>query len=81
MDKKVNVYSTATCPYCTMVKNFLTQNNVPFENFDVGKDREKGTEMVQKSGQMGVPVVDIDGQIIVGFDKTAITKALGLNDV
>ena len=78
MEKKVSVYSTATCPYCTMVKNFLTQNNIPFESFDVGNDREKADEMVKKSGQMGVPVVDIDGEIIVGFDKPAITKALGL---
>jgi glutaredoxin-like YruB-family protein len=80
MDKKVSVYSTATCPYCAMVKNFLKQNNIPFESFDVGQDREKATEMVQKSGQMGVPVIDIEGQIIVGFDKPAITKALGLQN-
>ncbi|MBN1902804.1 NrdH-redoxin [Candidatus Sumerlaeota bacterium] len=78
MVNKVTVYSTAACPYCAMVKNYLTQNKIQFDNYDVGKNREKAMEMVQKSGQMGVPVVDIDGRIIIGFDKPAITKALGL---
>jgi len=76
--KKVIVYSTSTCPYCAMAKNFLTENKVPFENIDVGKDRETAKLMIQKSGQMGVPVIDIDGKIIIGFDKSAITKELGL---
>ena len=76
--KKVIVYSTSTCPYCAMAKNFLTENKIPFENIDVGKDREAAKLMIQKSGQMGVPVIDIDGKIIIGFDKSAITKELGL---
>ena len=78
MDKKVIVYSTSTCPYCNKLKSFLKENNIPFENIDVGENREAAKEMVQKSGQMGVPVIDIDGEIIVGFDKPAITKALGM---
>ena len=76
--KKVKVYSTATCPYCRMLKDFLNEKQVPFENVDVGQDREAVKEMREKSGQMGVPVVDIEGKIIVGFEKDAITKELGL---
>jgi len=78
MEKKITVYSTATCPYCAMVKNFLKDNNINFENKDVGQDHQAAREMVEKSGQMGVPVVDIDGEFIVGFNKPAIVKALGL---
>ncbi len=57
----------------------LKKNNIQFENIDVGVDPKAGQEMIEKSGQMGVPVLDIDGQIIVGFDKDAISRALGLN--
>ena len=76
--KNVKVYSTATCPYCRMLKDFLNEKKVPFENVDVGQDREAVKEMREKSGQMGVPVVDIEGKIIVGFEKDAIIKELGL---
>jgi len=76
--KKVKVYSTSSCPYCKMLKLFLDENNVPYDDFDVGMDREKLKEMVEKSGQMGVPVTDIDGKIIVGFDKDAIRQELGI---
>ena len=78
MAQKVIVYSTATCPYCIMIKNFLTEQKIPFENIDVGKDREAAKAMIEKSGQMGVPVVDIDGTIIIGFNKPEIIKALGI---
>jgi len=78
MDKKVVVYGTPTCPFCTKVKEFLRENNVNFENIDVSIDPAKGEEMIKKSGQMGVPVIDIEGKIIIGFDKDAITKELGL---
>jgi len=61
-----------------MTKEFLKKNNIQFENIDVGINRDAGKEMMDKSGQMGVPVLDIDGQIIVGFDKDAISKALDL---
>jgi len=74
----VKVYSTSTCPYCTMAKEFLKKNNIQFENIDVGINRQTSQEMMDKSGQMGVPVLDIDGEIIVGFDKDAISKALGI---
>ena len=76
--KTVKVYSTATCPYCQMLKDFLNEKKVPFENVDVGANREAAIEMRDKSGQMGVPVLDIEGKIIVGFDKAAISKELGL---
>jgi len=78
MGKKVIVYSTSTCPYCVGVKQFLKGHSIEFEDIDVGIDQQKGQEMIQKSGQMGVPVVDIDGEIIVGFDKAKIQTALGL---
>ncbi len=77
MDKKVVVYSTPTCPYCLKTKQFLKDNNVDFEDIDVSADQNKAQEMVQKSGQMGVPVVDIEGEVIVGFDREKISRALG----
>lgn len=77
MAKTVKVYTTSTCPYCTMVKTFLKEKNISFEEIDVGRDRIAAKEMVNKTGQMGVPVVDIDGKIIVGFDKEAISHELG----
>lgn len=75
---KVTVYSTSTCPYCTMAKDFLKENKVEFEEIDVSENEEKAKEMVQKSGQMGVPVLDIDGEIIIGFDKEKIKELLKL---
>jgi glutaredoxin-like YruB-family protein len=78
MNKNVKVYSTATCPYCKMVKEYLKENNIEFEDIDVGADSDAAQQMVEKSGQMGVPVVEIDGVIIVGFNKPAIAKELGL---
>ena len=73
---KVKVYSTPTCPYCHMAKAFLRQNKVAFEDIDVSKDREKAKEMVEKSGQMGVPVIEVGSKLIVGFDKEALKKLL-----
>lgn len=74
----VKVYSTPTCPWCTRVKEFLTQNNIEFENVDVSTDRASAQEMVQKSGQMGVPVVDVDGEMVVGFDEGRLKELLNL---
>ena len=74
--KKVIVYSTPTCPYCVMAKNYFKENNVPFEDVDVSADQSKAREMVQKSGQMGVPVIDIDGQVIVGFRPDVFEELL-----
>lgn len=78
MQKQVKVYSTPTCPWCIRTKDFLRENNVVFEDVDVSSNTEAAEEMVQKSGQMGVPVVVIDGEIIVGFDKARIKQSLGI---
>jgi len=75
--KNVKVYSTKTCPWCHKTKDFLKEKGIKFEDIDVGADKKAANEMMEKSGQMGVPVTDIDGEIIVGFDKEAIEKALG----
>ena len=72
----VKVYSTKTCPWCHKVKDLLKEKGVKFDDIDVGADQKAANEMVEKSGQMGVPVLDIKGKIIVGFDKEAIEKAL-----
>lgn len=68
----VKVYSTPSCPWCTRAKDYLKKNNVPYEDIDVSVDRTAAMEMVQKSGQRGVPVLDIDDHIIVGFDQQRI---------
>jgi len=78
MAKSVKVYSTPTCPWCIRVKQFLKENNVEFQNIDVSDNQQVVDELMQKSGQMGVPVLDIDGQIIVGFDKEKIRQSLGI---
>lgn len=72
----IKVYSTPTCPWCTVAKKYLTSKNVPFEDVDVSRDRGAAMEMIQKSGQRGVPVIDIDGNIIVGFDQAGIDRLL-----
>ena len=73
---KVKVYSTSTCPWCHKAKEFLREKGIKFEDINVGADQKAANEMVKKSGQMGVPVIDIDGKIIVGFDKEGLEKAL-----
>jgi glutaredoxin-like YruB-family protein len=78
MSKRVIVYSTPTCPYCIRAKQFLRENNVAFEDSDISTDRSKVEEMMRKSGQMGVPVLDIEGEIVVGFEKEKIKSALGI---
>ncbi len=74
--KAVKVYTTSTCPFCTMIKNFLKEKNISFEEVDVGLDHVAAREMVDKTGQLGVPVVDIDGKIIIGFDQEALSREL-----
>jgi len=78
MAKSVKVYSTPSCPWCIRAKQFLKENDIIFQDMDVSVDKQAADEMVQKSGQMGVPVLDIDGEIIVGFDKEKIKQSLGL---
>ena len=73
---KVIVYSTPACPFCVLIKNFLKKNNIKFEEIDVSKDEEKKQEMIEKSGQMSVPVTEIDGRVIVGYKLDEIKEAL-----
>lgn len=73
---EIKVYSTPTCPYCHMLKEFLRERKVEFRDVDVSRDHEAAHEMIEKSGQMGVPQIEINGKIIVGFDKGAIEKEL-----
>ena len=73
---KVTVYSTPSCPYCVMAKRFLNERGIKYEDVDVSADQERALEMLTKSGQMGVPVLDIGGQLIVGFNRPAIEDAL-----
>jgi len=76
--KKVTIYSTPTCSYCTLAKNYFADHKIEFSEVDVSLDQKEAEAMVQKSGQMGVPQIEIDGKIIVGFDKEAIDKELGI---
>ena len=74
--KKVIIYSTPTCPYCVMAKDFFKENNIEFTDLNVAEDEKAREEMIKKTKQMGVPVIDIDGEIIIGFDKEAVEKSL-----
>ncbi|MEM5872553.1 MAG: glutaredoxin family protein [Candidatus Aenigmatarchaeota archaeon] len=74
----VKIYTTSWCPYCEMAKNFLKENKIKFEEINVQENMEAAKEMIEKSGQTGVPVLDINGKIIVGFDVEKIKKALKL---
>lgn len=76
MSRKVKVYTTPACPYCIRLKQFLRTSGVEFEDVDVSADQQAAEEMAEKSGQLAVPVLDIEGHIIVGFDKDAISRAL-----
>jgi len=74
--KSVTVYTTSSCPYCVMVKNFLQQQNIPFKEINVEESPQLMFDLVNKTGQMGVPQIEIDGQWIVGFNPSAIMHAL-----
>lgn len=74
----VIVYSTPTCPWCTRVKDFLKEKGIEFKNIDVSADPVAAQKMVQKSGQMGVPVVEIDGEFVVGFDELRLKQLLNI---
>ncbi len=76
--QKVKIYTTTTCPWCMKTKEFFRENNVKYEEANVGTNEEARNEMFQKSGQLGVPVIDVNGTIIVGFDKEALKKALSI---
>ena len=76
--KEVKVYSTPTCPYCKMTKKFLEDNSIKYQDLNVAGDKAAREEMINKSGQMGVPVIDINGELILGFDQAQLKEKLGL---
>ena len=76
---KITVYSAPWCVYCKMVKAYFDENKIAYAELDVSADDKAKDEMIEKSGQLGIPVVDIDGKIIIGFDKPAINAALNLS--
>jgi glutaredoxin 3 len=82
MSKPVTIYTTKTCGYCRAAKDFFQQNNVAFTEVDVGVDPNEARKMIEKSGQMGVPVIVVgegaDEELIIGFDQNHLSRALGL---
>ncbi|HEU5114500.1 MAG TPA: glutaredoxin domain-containing protein [Candidatus Paceibacterota bacterium] len=74
--KKVEIYSTPVCTYCAAAKDFFKKNNVPYTDYNVAADQGKRAEMLEKSGQMGVPVIDIGGDIVVGYDEKVLRQLL-----
>ena len=76
---KVTIYTTPACVYCKMTKEFFAKNNVQYEELNVATDMKAREDMLEKSQQLGVPVIDVDGTIIIGFDKKNLETALGLN--
>jgi glutaredoxin-like YruB-family protein len=75
---KIKIYTTPTCPFCQLAKQYFKEKGFEFEEVDVSRDEAAAMEMIQKSGQMGVPVIEIDGKIVIGFDKERIDELLNL---
>jgi len=76
--KNVKIYTTPTCIYCRMTKEFFHKNNVEYQEFNVASDDKAREDMIKKSHQLGVPVIDVDGEIFVGFNRSELERALGL---
>ena len=76
--KNVKIYSTPTCTFCRMAKDFFKANNIEYTDIDVAQNEEARKTMFEVSKQMGVPVIDIEGEIIVGFNKSKLSKLLGI---
>ncbi len=74
----VVLYSTPTCPHCRSAKRFLTERHIPFREVDVARSAQAAQELQRRSGQTGVPVIDVNGKVIVGFDQQRLVQALGL---
>jgi len=75
----IKVYSTPGCPWCNVAKDFFKSHNLNFEDIDVSLDEKAAQEMIKKSGQMGVPVIEIDDKIVIGFNKPVLEEILGIN--
>ena len=78
--KNVTIYSTPTCHYCNMAKEYFDANGVKYTNFDVSVDQDKRKEMMEKSGQLGVPVILIDQDLVIGFNRPKLAKLLGIDN-
>ncbi len=78
MEKKVIIYSTPTCHFCHMAKDFFTEKNIPFTDYNIVADGAKREEMIQLTGQLGVPVILIDNEVFTGFDREKLTAKLGI---
>jgi len=78
MAKNVTIYSTPTCTYCRAAKEFFTENNVVYTEHNVAADMERRNEMIEKSGQMGVPVIFVDNDMVIGYNKSKLEQLLGL---
>jgi len=76
----VKVYTTPTCPYCYTLKEFLKEQNIEFEDIDISKDEKIKDDIIKRSGAIGAPIIEVDGEIIVGFDRAKIVKLLGIKD-
>ena len=76
--KKITIYSTPTCVYCNMAKSFFKANSFEYTEHNVATDLAKRKEMIDKTGQMGVPVIDVEGEVIVGFDEPKLRGVLGV---
>jgi len=76
----VKLFVTPSCPYCFTLKEFLKEHNIEFEEVDVSKDEKARDEMIKKSGKLEAPIIEIDGQIVVGFDKEKICKLLNIKE-
>jgi len=74
----IKIYSTPSCPYCHTLMAFLDERKIQYQHIDVSEDEKTKEEIIQKSGQMGLPIIDIDGEIIVGFDREKISKLLNI---
>ena len=75
----IQIYTTPTCAYCKMAKEYFKSKSLEYIEYDVASDAQKRMEMVEKTRQMGVPVIDIDGKIVIGFDRSKINQLLGIN--
>lgn len=79
MDKNVTIYTTPTCHFCQLAKEFFAEKNIPYTAYDVSSDADKRNEMIQMTGQLGVPVIVIEGNVMVGFDREKIAAKLGVD--
>jgi glutaredoxin 3 len=76
MKKDIKIYSTPTCHFCHMAKDFFSENNIEYTEFDVAADAEKRAEMMEKTGQMGVPVIEIGDEVIIGFNEAKVKELI-----